>query len=169
MLIRLIQALTGGQKSDEATGQNPGAFQPRQCARGVILPRPRRLACLPPSFGSVAFPMPLGLITRRFFSPFNRSDLIALRSHDTLQMRQLAEQFHNKSFQLGAWQPKADRQTGHTSQNRIPSRRGKPPNQRPAGLLLRLPPIGTRRGLGCHEVWHARICRGERGDEARMI
>ncbi len=44
------------------------------------------------------------LIGRAALQTFQPGDLVALRCNEPLQIGQLAQQFHQQSFQLGTWQ-----------------------------------------------------------------
>ena len=72
---------------------------------------PRRHLAAAAAFGPLAAGLRLGRVLhaarfdrRTALQTLQPSDLIALRRHDLLQFRYLAQQFHKPSFQLGTWQ-----------------------------------------------------------------
>jgi len=83
--------------------------------------------------------MPLGLIGRAALQTFQPGDLVALRRNEPLQIGQLAQQFHQQSFQLGTWQIGQTGGRRHATSESYSPAFDKPKKPELPGVMPRLP------------------------------
>src|SRR5208282_3501849 len=102
--------------------------------RGVTLPRPRRLARLPPGFCLVGSSMPLGLITGRPLRPFSRA--ISSRCAATSRFSSATSPNSSTTSASNSGRGRPGRSAGGDMHqpNRTGSRRGKRKNARRPGF-----------------------------------
>ncbi len=79
------------------------------------------------------------LIGRAALQTFQPGDLVALRCNEPLQIGQLAQQFHQQSFQLGTWQIGQTGGRRHATSESYSPAFDKPKKPELPGVMPRLP------------------------------